>query len=130
MVSALTLTVLQLVVMQTLAVALGAHYTNPSDLRIYKQLGTGPLVDISNQVTITNQDISGTTKTTLSYNLVDGGTLDEDGVANGTIVDPIYIGAVMGASSTTGGVLASSGSNLWAIATVGMLAVLLSVSDN
>lgn len=109
------------------AVALGSHYTNPSDLRIYKQLGTGPLVDITSQVTITNQDISGTTKTTLSYNLVDGGALDEDGIANGAIVDPIYIGAVMGASSTTGGVSASTGSNLWAIATVGMLAVLLSM---
>ncbi|NCU37479.1 LPXTG cell wall anchor domain-containing protein [Candidatus Saccharibacteria bacterium] len=54
-------------------------------------------------------------KTVASYNLVDGGEFDEDAAANGTIVDPVYIGVVAGASTTTtdpatvGGTLANTG---------------------
>ena len=95
--------------------ALGDHYTDVSKLRAYKTSGT-TLTDITNQVTFTNKDVDGVTKTVLSYHLVDGGDLDEDGLANGTIVDPIYIGEVTGAisadSTTSVGSLANTGSSI------------------
>lgn len=50
---------------------------------------------------------NGTLVTTMTYTLKDGGPLDEDGVANGTIIDPIgpafMPGAGVGAPSTGGG---------------------------
>lgn len=36
-----------------------------------------------------NQTIGGVVKTTVTYNLTDGGTLDSDGVANGVIIDTV-----------------------------------------
>ena len=90
------------------SLALGTSYTNLNQLRAYKQTGA-VLTDITNQVTFTNQDTNGTTKTVASYNLVDGGELDEDGVANGTLVDPIFIGAI----GDAGGSLANTGSNIY-----------------
>jgi hypothetical protein len=79
-------------------------------MRIYKE-ASGTLTDITHQVTLANTN----GKTVLSYEITDGGSLDEDGVANGTIVDPIYIGEVMGASSTPpgSGLLASTGVNVY-----------------
>lgn len=47
-------------------------------------------------------------------------------MADGTIVDPIYIGVVAGASTTppaTGGSLASTGMSVWVIAVSGILAL-------
>jgi hypothetical protein len=35
--------------------------------------------------------IGGITKTTVTYTLVDGGTLDDDGVSNGVTMDPVVI---------------------------------------
>ena len=90
------------------SLALGTSYRDTSKLRAYKQTGA-VLTDITNQVTFTNQDTNGTTKTVASYNLVDGGELDEDGLANGTLVDPIFIGAINGA----GGSLANTGFNIY-----------------
>lgn len=55
--------------------------------------------DISDQVTISSVSINGQSRTTLSYTLVDGGGLDEDGDANALIVDPI---AVRTAASSVG----------------------------
>jgi hypothetical protein len=100
------------------AVTLGATYNDVSALRVYKRSGTGPLVDITKQVTIQNETVAGATKTVIRYNLVDGGSLDEDGTADGTITDPIYIGVVNGAATTTpvatGGSLAETGFNVYA----------------
>lgn len=90
------------------SLALGTSYTNLNQLRAYKQTGA-VLTDITNQVTFTNQDTNGTTKTVASYNLVDGGELDEDGVDNGSLVDPIFIGVV------DGGSLANTGFNVYAL---------------
>ena len=90
------------------SLVLGTSYTNLNQLRAYKQTGA-VLTDITNQVTFTNQDMNGTTKTVASYNLVDGGELDEDGLASGTLVDPIFIGAINGA----GGSLANTGFNIY-----------------
>ena len=47
----------------------------------------------------------------------DGGALDEDNTANSTIVDPIYIGVVNGASTTVGS-LSSTGGMFWGIVAV------------
>ena len=99
-------------------VTLGTAYNDVSALRVYKRSGTGPLVDITEQVTIQNETVAGATKTVIRYNLVDGGSLDEDGTADGTITDPIYIGEVNDAATTTpgatGGSLAETGFNVYA----------------
>jgi Lectin C-type domain/The GLUG motif len=52
--------------------------------------------------TLTSATISGSNPVTLSYTLTDGGSLDEDGTANGTIVDPIGLASqdIPGAPST------------------------------
>ncbi|MCA9336247.1 hypothetical protein KC955_00055 [Candidatus Saccharibacteria bacterium] len=101
------------------AVTLGAAYNDASALRVYKRSGTGPLVDITEQVTIQNETVAGATKTVIRYNLVDGGSLDEDGTADGTITDPIYIGVMNSAATTTpgaaGGSLASTGLNVYVL---------------
>lgn len=86
------------------ALALDDLYRNTNKLRIYK--GTGAtLRDITDQITFINKDVNGSTKTVISYSLTDGGELDEDGTANSTIVDPIYIGVV----EDTRGSLAATG---------------------
>jgi hypothetical protein len=96
------------------SITLGTNYADTSNLRVYKRSGTGPLVDITRQVTIQNE--SG--KTVIRYTLTDGGAWDEDSTANSTIVDPIYIGVVNGAATTTpgatGGSLANTGFNVYA----------------
>ncbi len=93
----------------TVTLTLGSK-ANLAQLRIYKE-ASGTLTDITHQVTLANTN----GKTVLSYETTDGGSLDEDGVANSTIVDPIYIGEVMGASSTPpgSGLLASTGANVY-----------------
>ncbi|OYW84439.1 hypothetical protein B7Z17_04085, partial [Candidatus Saccharibacteria bacterium 32-49-10] len=91
-------------------IALDAQYADDGTLRAYKGVGSGVntvLTDITNQVSFVNKQVSGTTKTVLSYQLADGGDFDEDSTANGTIVDPIYIGLVNDAS------LAATGTNIW-----------------
>ena len=97
-------------------VALAEQLADISSLRIYKALSDGSnLTDITNQVSISNQD----NKTVINYNLIDGGELDEDGLANGTIVDPLYIGvpAESADGDTTGsnGALADTGQGTFAL---------------
>ena len=55
--------------------------------------------DISGIVTYGIQNIGGTDITTASYLLTDGGEYDEDGIENGTIVDPAGPSFVLGASN-------------------------------
>ena len=102
--------------------ALGTQFTDTSMLRAYKNTGT-TLTDITSQVTFTNKTVSGSAKTVLGYQLVDGGSLDEDGVVNSSIIDPIYIGEVAGTSTTTptpttttptDGTLANTGDSIFA----------------
>ena len=55
--------------------------------------------------------------TTISYTLQDGQDFDEDELANGTIVDPLYIGVEANtlaspATDVAGGTLASTGTNI------------------
>ena len=84
-------------------------------LRVYKSDGT-TLTDITDDVTITTTN----GMPSISYSLQDGGDYDEDGVANGKIVDPLYIGIVQvtSPSSTT---LAKTGTNSWLVVCAGLL---------
>ena len=109
-------------------------------LRIYKE-ASGTLTDITHQVALANTN----GKTVLSYEITDGGSLDEDGVANGTIVDPIYIGMLASASGEPDGGgeivgeatestsvensgLASTGKNAWQIMGLGGMMTVCSVA--
>ncbi len=49
------------------------------------------------QATIANQTV-----TTMTYDVIDGGSLDEDGQANGVIVDPAGLGIASGKLANTG----------------------------
>lgn len=62
--------------------------------------------------------VGGKTVTTLSYSVQDGGTLDADGAANGTIVDPAGPAVLAAATAPSTGVASA---NLWlpAISTIG-----------
>jgi len=100
--------------------ALGTSYRDTTKLRAYKQSGSN-LVDITSQVTFKNTTSNGATNTVVSYSLIDGGDLDEDGLANGTIVDPIFIGTLPGA----GDMLASTGINIWLLIGAGSIALLV-----
>jgi Domain of unknown function (DUF5122) beta-propeller len=52
--------------------------------------------------TFGSKTVGGTAKTTITYNVTDGGPLDEDGVANGTIIDPVGISTPTNSLVTTG----------------------------
>ena len=93
----------------TVSLTLGSQ-ANPDTLRVYKDIA-GTLTDITSQVTFTTNN----GKTVLTYTLTDGGAFDEDDTANGTIVDPIYIG-VAGS-----GELASTGINATMVVAVGVV---------
>ena len=74
-------------------VALNAYYADTTKVRVYKTTTTPKeLVDVTNQVVIKNEVINGKMVTAISYTLQDGQDFDEDKLANGTIVDPLYIG--------------------------------------
>ncbi|WP_372943231.1 choice-of-anchor U domain-containing protein, partial [Shewanella sp.] len=55
----------------------------------------------------------------IQVSITDGGELDEDGVANGTIVDPVTVGVLTSTATTSSG--SSSGGSL------GLLELLLGV---
>ena len=68
---------------------LGSTVSDTTKLRIYKHsTKANKTEDITKLTTISN--ING--KTVISYHLIDGGTMDEDGQVNGEIVDPVYVG--------------------------------------
>ena len=83
-----------------MTITLGEHYPDTSQLRVYKTDtdNSTNLIDITNQVSMSNQQVNGTPKTIVSYSLTDGGNFDEDKTQNGTIVDPIYFGLLASAS--------------------------------
>ncbi len=92
----------------TVEIALGALYKDVSQLRIYK--GSGALLqDVTHKVSLINKDVNGTLRTVLSYIATDGDGFDEDDIVNGTIADPIYIGAL--GEPDESGSLASTGSS-------------------
>ncbi len=82
---------------------LGSSLADTSKLHIYKRNNVLKTTeDITSQVSISTA--SG--KTVITYSIVDGGPLDEDGQANGTIIDPIYVGLNSDAAE-----LAATGTN-------------------
>lgn len=95
-------------------VALNAYYADTTKVRVYKTTTTPKeLVDVTDQVVIKNEVINGKMVTTISYTLQDGRDFDEDKLANGTIVDPLYIGVEANTpASPAGGSLASTGMNI------------------
>lgn len=95
-------------------VAMNAYYADTTKVRVYKTTTTPKeLVDVTNQVVIKNEVINGKMVTTISYTLQDGQDFDEDKLANGTIVDPLYIGVEANTpASPAGGSLASTGMNI------------------
>ena len=99
-------------------VALNAYYADTAKVRVYKTtINSTQLVDVTDEVTIKNEVVNGKMVTTISYTLQDGQDFDEDGLANGTIVDPLYIGVdsntpASPATPVAGGSLASTGMNI------------------
>ncbi len=93
--------------------------SNLANLRAYKS-HSGTLTDITDQATFA---LGAGNTVLVSYQLVDGGELDEDGVANGIIVDPVYIGYYLGDTSGSGS-LADTGSSTLLPAMAGVVLVL------
>jgi hypothetical protein len=105
--------------------SLGGAINNLSGVKVYKRDTLGTTTDITNQVTLSNQQTSAGTRTLISYAITDGLTLDDDGLVNGTITDPIYItmpSSTAVALPDSGG-LAETGTNLTVIASVGLAAL-------
>lgn len=91
---------------------LGTTVSDIAKLRVYKHNSTtNKTDDITSQTIITNTN----GKTVISYHLIDGGIMDEDGQVNGQIMDPIYVGLENDASE-----LASTGVS---VKTLGLSAV-------
>jgi hypothetical protein len=73
--------------------------TTKSVLRYYNP--TTKTFQTVSGATFGTRTIGGVTKTTVTYNITDGGTLDSDGVANKIIKDPIMLSLItVGAPST------------------------------
>lgn len=73
----------------TVNYTLGGIVQDPTKLRIYKyNPALKQLTDITSLVTVLNVD----SDTIIEYSLIDGGELDEDGEANGLVIDPVVIG--------------------------------------
>lgn len=79
-------------------VDLGVRYDN-TKLKVYKKTASGEPLDITSQVTLGYASTSPTSYSTVSYTVTDGSQFDEDGLANGTIVDPIYVALASAAPS-------------------------------
>ncbi len=94
----------------TVTMKLNATIDSLAKLHVYKKDQAGKVTDITDHVTLTQNP---TTKTiSLSYNLIDGHTFDDDNHMNGQILDPIYI------TVDTDARLAETGSNLVLLAGV------------
>jgi hypothetical protein len=84
----------------TVKVVLDKVYSDAA--KFYKFSGSNTaessVTDITSSVTFATETIGGKQVTTVSYQIVDGGPLDQDGAANGTIVDPAGVGVAQGAT--------------------------------
>jgi len=75
------------------------QYTSPT-LRYYNA-STGTYTAVPG-VTYGTKTIGGIVKTTATYNLTDGGSLDSDGTANGIIKDPVGLASLVVVAPATG----------------------------
>ena len=69
--------------------SLGDTIADLSKVKIYKQNSQGASTDITNKVNLTNHTANG--HTAISYTIKDGQSLDDDGIINSSITDPIYL---------------------------------------
>ncbi|NCU38281.1 leucine-rich repeat domain-containing protein [Candidatus Saccharibacteria bacterium] len=106
--------------------ALGGSITDLNGVKVYKQDSTNTVTDITDQVSLTNDQTPDGTRTTISYSVTDGASLDDDGTANGTIVDPIYLTAPDGTDIVLlgDGELAATGTPRWAPFTAGLVLII------
>jgi hypothetical protein len=74
--------------------------TYPSNVVLRKYNSTTHIYTTITDAVITPMTIGGESVLRVTYTVTDGGALDEDGVANGTIVDPAGI-AVLGTTTTS-----------------------------
>lgn len=99
------------------ALTLSTRYRDPSRLTVLKLAKGGSVIeDITGRINF-GTNPSGT-RTTIAYDVTDGGFGDEDGAANGTILDPIAIyedtshAGSTSNSSRPSGLLANTGDSL------------------
>ncbi len=67
---------------------------DPADVdkvRVLKSLPDGSVRDITDIVSVSNQSTTNGVRTILRYTIQDGASLDDDGIANGMITDPVYV---------------------------------------
>ena len=103
----------------TVVINLGAAY-DTSHLRVHKLAGS-TLTDITSHVTFGTAG----NYTTVTYTVTDGGFGDEDTLANAIVLDPVYVTAVAGASTTSSGGLANTGNNSVLLMIVGVIMAVL-----
>ena len=58
---------------------------------IYNKFQSNTYIDIASIVTYTTENTGGTDVTVINYQLTDGGLYDDDGLANGVIIDPAVL---------------------------------------
>lgn len=114
------------------SIELGTYYADLSKIRIYKKAGSSSsLQDITDDIHLSNRVVSGgVSATTISYTLIDGSDYDEDGLINGAIVDPLYIGvASTGQSINTvaTGTLADTGDDAYLWSYGGTILLILAI---
>lgn len=86
-----------------ITVTLDSHH-DIAKLRVYKQSSAhSQLRDITNQVVLKNETAAGKPVTTITYKATDGAIHDDDGIADGVITDPIFVGVVNSSFSATSG---------------------------
>ncbi len=74
---------------------------NIADYHVRKYIpATDEYIEVD-QATIESQNINGHSALVMSYSLTDGGQYDDDGIANGVIVDPVGLAQVFTSSSNT-----------------------------
>ena len=81
----------------------------------YRKLINNTYVDFNDQVAYGTTDVAGTTVTTVTFGLTDGGLFDADGVVNGKISDPAGPAIVESEE-----VLAETGQNIAASISIGL----------
>ena len=75
----------------SITLTLNSSAADLGDIRVYQPNGSGSAIDVTSQVKRRTVTVDGTAKTTLSYTLQDGATLDSDGAANSTVTNKLYL---------------------------------------
>jgi hypothetical protein len=102
------------------------YNTNSSVLRFYNP--TTKAYSTISGATFGTKTIGGVVKTTATYNITDGGTYDEDGTANGIIIDPVGFAAAVAAPNTGFGSRQDGSSQLLPVELVVVSAGLFGIS--